>query len=243
MERRAFGVGRATDLAATLALDLRPHARLRVEELLLDLRPAADVLIVKSCGRTGKLSPFIALPSTGRYPFCANSRCAGSVRRNFRNAGPLSLVAGVRRHRDRVLDQDGRLRDHELDRLSLPLREEGFVLVAEEDVATAREERLQALARASSAGRRRASTASRDSRSPASRLARAECAAVGGHDVPACASRGNGLGVITWTPGLSRTSQLLSFFGLPSRTTNTTTERVTIPFHLSLFQLGATSFF
>src|SRR6476469_9476987 len=53
----------------------------------------------------------------------------------------------------------------------------------------------------------------------------------------------NGLGVITCTPGLSRSLHVRSFFGFPSRTTNTTTERVTIPFHLSLVQFAATSFF
>src|SRR3954447_14601952 len=53
----------------------------------------------------------------------------------------------------------------------------------------------------------------------------------------------NGLGVTICTPGLSRSVQVFSFFGFPSRTTKTTTERVTIPCHLSLFQLGATRCF
>src|SRR3954463_16733293 len=53
----------------------------------------------------------------------------------------------------------------------------------------------------------------------------------------------NGLGVTICTPGLSRSVQVLSFFGLPSRTTKTTTERVTIPCHLSWLQFAGTSFF
>jgi hypothetical protein len=53
----------------------------------------------------------------------------------------------------------------------------------------------------------------------------------------------NGFGVTTCTPGLSRSLHVLSFFGLPSRTTKTTTDRVTIPCHLSLFQLGETRCF
>src|SRR5919197_634362 len=53
----------------------------------------------------------------------------------------------------------------------------------------------------------------------------------------------NGFGVTIWTPGLSRSLQLRSCFGLPSRTTKTTTDRVTMPRHLSLFQLGATRCF
>ena len=39
----------------------------------------------------------------------------------------------------------------------------------------------------------------------------------------------NGFGVTTWTPGLSRSFQPKIFFGLPSRTTKTTTEFVTMP--------------
>ena len=50
----------------------------------------------------------------------------------------------------------------------------------------------------------------------------------------------NGFGVTTWTPGLTRSSQSRMCFGLPFRSTNTTTERVTIPCQLFLFQLGLT---
>ena len=41
----------------------------------------------------------------------------------------------------------------------------------------------------------------------------------------------NGFGVTTWTPGLTRSFQPLIFFGLPSRTTKTTTECVTMPLY------------
>ena len=51
----------------------------------------------------------------------------------------------------------------------------------------------------------------------------------------------NGFGVTTWTPGLSRSSQVLMPLGLPLRTVNTTTELVTNPWYLSAPQLGATS--
>ena len=53
----------------------------------------------------------------------------------------------------------------------------------------------------------------------------------------------NGFGVTICTPGFSKSFHVFSFFGLPSRTANTTTERVTIPCHLSLFQFCGTSFF
>ena len=52
----------------------------------------------------------------------------------------------------------------------------------------------------------------------------------------------NGLGVTTWTPGFTRSPQSRMCFGLPFRSTNTTTERVTIPCQRFLFQLGLTSF-
>ena len=43
----------------------------------------------------------------------------------------------------------------------------------------------------------------------------------------------NGFGVTTWTPGLSRSSQVLMFLGLPLRTASTTTELVTKPSYWS----------
>ena len=50
----------------------------------------------------------------------------------------------------------------------------------------------------------------------------------------------NGLGVSTWTPGLSRSSQVLMFLGLPLRTTKETTEVVTRPLLGPWFQSGLT---
>src|SRR3954449_5501999 len=50
----------------------------------------------------------------------------------------------------------------------------------------------------------------------------------------------NGLGVITWTPGLTRSSQVLMCLGLPLRTTRATTELVTMPLYLFEFQLLST---
>ena len=50
----------------------------------------------------------------------------------------------------------------------------------------------------------------------------------------------NGFGVITWTPGFSRSSHVRIFFGLPSRTMKTTTESVTIPLNDCLFHFAST---
>jgi hypothetical protein len=51
----------------------------------------------------------------------------------------------------------------------------------------------------------------------------------------------NGLGSITSTPGLTRSAQVLMFFGLPLRTMNVTTESVTKPSYLFRFQPSSTS--
>src|SRR5664279_5040720 len=50
----------------------------------------------------------------------------------------------------------------------------------------------------------------------------------------------NGLGVMTCTPGLVKSAQVLMFLGLPLRVTITTTERVTMPLYWFAFQVVAT---
>ena len=50
----------------------------------------------------------------------------------------------------------------------------------------------------------------------------------------------NGLGVTISTPGRIRSFQLLMCFGLPSRTTKTTTEFVTMPLYDCFFHLAST---
>src|SRR5205823_3138360 len=52
----------------------------------------------------------------------------------------------------------------------------------------------------------------------------------------------NGFGVITWIPGSTRSFQPLMCFGLPSRTTKTTTESETIPRCVLAFQFFGTRF-
>ena len=48
----------------------------------------------------------------------------------------------------------------------------------------------------------------------------------------------NGFGVITSTPSLVRSSQVWMFFGLPLRTTNTTTESTSTPLYWPLVPVG-----
>src|ERR1700704_2223963 len=50
----------------------------------------------------------------------------------------------------------------------------------------------------------------------------------------------DGFGVITSTPGLTRSAQLVMCFGLPLRVTNTTTESLEKPFSAFVSQLEAT---
>ena len=50
----------------------------------------------------------------------------------------------------------------------------------------------------------------------------------------------NGLGVITETPDLTRSAQVVMCLGFPLRTTNETMELVTKPLVAFLFQLGLT---
>ena len=52
----------------------------------------------------------------------------------------------------------------------------------------------------------------------------------------------NGFGKTTWTPGLIRSSHVLMCFGLPFRSTKTTTDFETIPSYLFFDQLLSTSF-
>src|SRR4051794_40013625 len=52
----------------------------------------------------------------------------------------------------------------------------------------------------------------------------------------------NGFGKTTWTPGLTRSSQVLMCFGLPLRRTNTTTDFETMPWYGLLAQFLSTSF-
>src|SRR2546423_6369251 len=52
----------------------------------------------------------------------------------------------------------------------------------------------------------------------------------------------NGFGVITCTPGLTRSSQVLMPFGLPLRVAITTTESVMMPLVASAFQSAGTRF-
>src|SRR6266540_4630501 len=147
-ERRALGAGSAWALAATRRLDLGHDPRAWVEELLLDLRPAADVLDREQLRAVREVQPLRHTLDDGAVAVLREDPLRRLRAQEVQERLRLRLVLRGRRDGDRVLDQDRRLRDHELNGLALLLCEQGLVLVREEDIASAGEERLQPFTRA-----------------------------------------------------------------------------------------------
>src|SRR6266516_4946031 len=189
-ERRAPGAaGSVSALAATRAYEADHDARLWVEELLLDLRPAADVLDREQLWSSREVEAARGGRHDGPVAVLREDLLRVDRPQELQERLRFRRVLRGRRDGDWVLDQDRRLRNHELDGLTLLLREDGFVLVREEDVTAARKKRPQPFARA---GRLR------DDMLPELHeivdgllrcLAIAKCTAVNGHHVPAGAAR------------------------------------------------------
>src|SRR5262249_48542894 len=140
--------GSGSALAATRTDDLGHDAVARVEELLLDRRPAADVLDREELRPHGEAQPLRHAPDDGSGAVLREDALRRLGAQELDERLRLLLVLRARRDRDRVLDQDRRLRDYELHGLAVLLGEDRLVLVREEDIAAPRKERLQALARA-----------------------------------------------------------------------------------------------
>src|SRR6476659_10222375 len=135
--RAAAGARTAAASAAKALLDLRHQPGVRVEELLLRLRPAAEVVDREllrphreavALGR-GLHDGAIAALREQLLPGGGVQELDERVRRLF--------VLAVRRDGERVVDADRRLRDVEEDGLAAPLREQRLVLVREQHVALA----------------------------------------------------------------------------------------------------------
>src|SRR3954447_4106773 len=152
--RRAAGAG-AADVRGALGsggprrlLDLGHRPLVRVEELVVDLRPAAEVadreepLRRRELGRVRvehllvdrAVAPVGELLLRGRRQRVAHERLR------------LPEVARLRDDRDRVLDRDRLFGGHVVDLLALLLRRDRLVLVGDEDVARAGGEVVQRLA-------------------------------------------------------------------------------------------------
>src|SRR3954447_17110349 len=156
--RRAVRVGRGdppTPVRASLGsgdprglLDLRDGALVRVEELVVDLRPAAEVLDREKTLRRRELRLVPvehglvdrAVAPLGELLLAGGGERVGDERLR------LLRVAGLRDDGDRVLDRDRLVGDDVVDLLALLLRRERLVLVGDEDVAGAAREVLQRLA-------------------------------------------------------------------------------------------------
>src|SRR5437870_4528550 len=123
-----------------LALDPGHDAGLRIEELLADDRPAAELLDREQTARLRELVRPADPAHDGPVALLREDRLRGRgvqvVHERLRRA------RGVLRHRDRVLDEDRLLRDHVLEPHLLLLCGDRLVLVRDEHVALAARERL-----------------------------------------------------------------------------------------------------
>src|SRR5215210_5679277 len=146
--------GRATATLASdatyLSLDPGHDPLVRIEEGLLHLRPAAEAeLVDRELPRPRRELLLVGLEDA------LDDRAVPVVgedllrRRRLEEADEpvrLVLVVARLRHRDRVLDQDRRARDHVRHVLPGALRCDRLVLVGEEHVALAGQERVQRVA-------------------------------------------------------------------------------------------------
>src|SRR5215203_952536 len=145
--RLAAGARTAAASAAKALLDLRHQPGVRVEELLLDLRPAAEVVdreLLRAHGEAVALGRDLENGAiAGLREQLLPRRRVEVLDERLRRLVVLAVLGG----RERVVDPDRRLRDVEVDGLAAPLREQRLVLVGEERVALAGEERVERVAR------------------------------------------------------------------------------------------------
>src|SRR5918999_4463088 len=148
----AGGAGEAVDVAlvggSALPLrleDLRDDSALRVEELVVDRVPAAELVDLEELGR-GREFVGGGRALHDRPIALAGEDLLGLLRVEEvdERLGLLGLL-GLVDHGYRVLDEDRLVRDHVIHLLALLLREDRLVLVAEQDVAFPARERLQRL--------------------------------------------------------------------------------------------------
>src|SRR3954447_5433102 len=152
--RRAVGAS-GVEVRASLGsgdsrrlLDLRDRPLVRVEELVVDLRPAAEVadgeqaLRRRELGLVGVEDLLVDGPVAPVGELLLGRRRQREVEERLR----LRRMARLRDDRDRVLDQDRLVGDDVVHLLALLLRRDRLVLVGDQHVAGARGEVLQRLA-------------------------------------------------------------------------------------------------
>src|SRR4051812_32466267 len=129
-------------------LDLRDRALVRVEEVVVDLRPAAQVADGEQALRRGELGGVLLQHGLVDRPVAPLGEALLRGRRQGVAHERLGLGQVLRalEDRDRVLDQDRLVGDDVVDLLALALGGDRLVLVGDEDVAGAGDEVLQRLA-------------------------------------------------------------------------------------------------
>src|SRR5215218_9619443 len=145
--RLAAGARTAAASAAKAPLDLRHQTGVRIEELLLDLRAAAEVVdgeLLRAHGEAVALGR--DLENRAIAALREQLLCGGRVQVLHERLRRF-LVLAVLGDGERVVDANRRLRNVKVDGLAAPLREQRFVLVSEQRVAFARDERVQSVAR------------------------------------------------------------------------------------------------
>src|SRR4051794_37477037 len=129
-------------------LDLGDRALVRVEEVVVDLRPAAEVADREEPLRRRELR----LVSVEDLPVDGPVAPVGERLLRLRRQGEVEERLGLLRvarlgdDRDRVLDRDRLVGDHVVDLLALLLRGDRLVLVGDQDVAGAGREVVERLA-------------------------------------------------------------------------------------------------
>src|SRR5215211_7305585 len=190
---------RVTALAANrhahLALDPGHDAALLVEEPLVHLRPSAHVPDGEQPRRLGE-------PGAGRGRLVDRPVALGGIGLLGRLGAEevderlgLGRVPALGRDRDRVLDQDGVVGDHVVDRLLVLLGVDGLVLVGEHHVALAADEGLQRLTGRLVLHGHVAEQLQQVGGRLLRGLAGLQLGAVGGHDVPAGPAGGERVGL------------------------------------------------
>src|SRR3954454_10499842 len=118
-------------------LDVDEYALLRVEEAVVDLRPAAELVDREQLRRDGELRLVLQRGENGAVAL-GDEDLLGRRRPQVVAEGlGRARVLRVAGHRGRVLDQDRLLRDEVVDVLALLLGGDGLVLVRERHVALA----------------------------------------------------------------------------------------------------------
>src|SRR3954447_1668455 len=170
-------------------LDLRHRPLVGIEELVVDLAPAAELVNREQVLRRRELR-LVDQRLVERAVALRLEDLLALLGAQERDEGlRLRRVLRVRRHRDRILDQDRLVRHDVVDVLSGLLRADRLVLVSEEDIALPVRERGHRVAGGLVLDHDVVEELRQVVVGLGLRLALLELCAIGGHDVPTRATR------------------------------------------------------